>query len=238
MKKDATARLGFHESALQTADDDSSPMSQKHVEQSKLEMTIIKSIITYHEVNRKKFSFNYHVFLLSVPRSQPKIELEMGCAFQCRHQQDHHHQQASAKESLQHACYLNHSPSNPVATLSPRTPLTHGLSKLNPKDSSTNVKLSSPATNRKFDHQHGTTLSPANTQLEKPAIPTQHHIKETTTLDRWLQTSLGSVIQRPPWIEADTSSSSASWSPTAGFKRETTLSLGKSEHFNNKPSSD
>ncbi|UJR34176.1 hypothetical protein I4U23_021583 [Adineta vaga] len=140
----------------------------------------------------------------------------------------HHHfnQQSSAKEFLQHAFYFNHPPPNAVATLSPRHHLSNGLSKLNTENSSTNLKLSSSTlTNGKLDQQQ--IISPTNTPLKKPI--NQQQSKETSSFDQWLQPPLGSVIQGPPCIQADTSSSSSttSSSVTAGSKCETTLSSGE-----------
>ncbi|CAF5145798.1 unnamed protein product, partial [Rotaria magnacalcarata] len=71
----------------------------------------------------------------------------------------------------------------------------------------------------KLDQQQ--TISPTNTQIKKPA--TQQQVKDVLTFDQWLQPPLGSIIQGPPCVQADTASSSSS-SATAGSKGETTLS--------------
>jgi hypothetical protein len=150
----------------------------------------------------------------------------------------HLHQQPSAKEFLQHAFYFNHPPPNTVATLSPRHHLSNGLSKLNTENSTANLKLSTPSTNGKLDQQQ--IISPSNAQIKKPIIqPSQQqqqqqqqqsHVKEALAFDQWLQPPLGSIIQGPPCIQADTasssSSSSTSSSAAAGSKSETTLSSG------------
>jgi hypothetical protein len=146
----------------------------------------------------------------------------------------HLHQQPSAKEFLQHAFYFNHPPPNTVATLSPRHHLSNGLSKLNTENSTTNLKLTSPSTinNGKLDQQQ--ILSPTNTQIKKPTIQQQQqqHAKEALAFDQWLQPPLGSIIQGPPCIQADTSTSSSSTSSaTAGLKSETTLSSGMLNFF-------
>lgn len=135
----------------------------------------------------------------------------------------HHHfnQQSSAKEFLQHAFYFNHPPPNTVATLSPRHHLSNGLSKLNSENSTANLKLNSSVTNSKLDAQQ--TLSPA----KKPASTPQQQAKDALAFDQWLQPPAGSVIQGPPCIQADTSSSSTTSSATAGSKSETTLSSGE-----------
>jgi hypothetical protein len=141
----------------------------------------------------------------------------------------HLHQQPSAKEFLQHAFYFNHPPPNTVATLSPRHHLSNGLSKLNTENSTSNLKLSSPATltNGKLDQQQ--IISPSNNQIKKPTIQ-QQHAKEALAFDQWLQPPLGSIIQGPPCIQADTASSSSSSSSTSSatgdLKSETTLSSG------------
>jgi hypothetical protein len=146
-----------------------------------------------------------------------------------RHHHHHFNQQPSAKEFLQHAFYYNHPPPNTVATLSPRHHLSNGLSKLNTENSTSNLKLSSPSTttNGKLDQQQ--TISPTNTQIKKPTIQQQQQTKEALAFDQWLQPPLGSIIQGPPCIQADTSSSSSSStsSATAGSKSETTLSSGE-----------
>ena len=147
----------------------------------------------------------------------------------------HHHlqQQSSAKEFLQHAFYFNHPPPNAVATLSPRHHLSNGSSKLNTEHSPSNLKLSSSsvATYGKCDQSR--TLSPTHGQLKKAIVqPQQQQSKEALAYDQWLQPPLGSIIQGPPCIQADTASSSSSSSSssascaTAGFKSETTLSSG------------
>ncbi|CAF3727740.1 unnamed protein product [Rotaria socialis] len=137
----------------------------------------------------------------------------------------HHHfnQQPSAKEFLQHAFYFNHAPPNTVATITPRHHLSNGLSKLNTENSTSN-KLLSPSTinNGKLDQQQ--TISPTNTQIKKPA--TQQQVKDVLAFDQWLQPPLGSIIQGPPCVQADTASSSSS-SAAAGSKGETTLSSGE-----------
>jgi hypothetical protein len=142
-----------------------------------------------------------------------------------RHHHHQLHQQPSAKEFLQHAFYFNHPPPNTVATLSPRHHLSNGLSKLNTENSTSNIKLSSPSThNGKFDQQQ--IISSINSQIKKPIIQ-QQQAKEALAFDQWLQPPLGSIIQGPPCIQADTSSSSSSTSSaTAGCKSETTLSSG------------
>ncbi|CAF1073397.1 unnamed protein product [Adineta steineri] len=145
----------------------------------------------------------------------------------------HHHfnQQPSAKEFLQHAFYFNHPPPNTVATLSPRHHLSNGLSKLNTENSTSNTKLSSittTTTNGKLDQQQ--IISPNNTQIKKPIIQ-QQQVKDALAFDQWLQPPLGSIIQGPPCLQPDTSSSSSSSSSTssatAGSKCETTLSSGE-----------
>ena len=144
--------------------------------------------------------------------------------FFARHQQ-HLQQQATAKEFLQHAYYFNHPPPNAVATLSPRNHLTNGLSKLNTENSLANLKLSSPSnlTNGKLIDQQ-TTISPPTIQLKK-GLPTNQQVKDALAFDPWLQPPLGSVIQGPPCVQADTKSSVNSL-VTAGQKSETTLSSG------------
>jgi len=152
----------------------------------------------------------------------------------------HLHQQPSAKEFLQHAFYFNHPPPNTVATLSPRHHLSNGLSKLNTETSTTNLKLLSPSTitNGKLDQQQITSPN-NNTQIKKPTIQQQQqqqqHAKEALAFDQWLQPPLGSIIQGPPCIQADTSSSSSSSSSTSsgttGLKSETTLSSGMLHFF-------
>jgi hypothetical protein len=133
------------------------------------------------------------------------------------------HQQPSAKEFLQHAYYFNHPPPNTVATNLPRHLLGNGLSKLNTENSLSNLKLSSSSTtiNGKIDSQQSSTDS----QLKKPTI---QQSKEALNFDQWLQPPLGSMIQRPPCLAADTSSSS---SAAAGFKSETVLSSGMFTSF-------
>jgi hypothetical protein len=134
-----------------------------------------------------------------------------------RHHQ-HLQQQPSAKEFLQHAFYYNHPSPNTVAPNLPRHLLGNGLSKLNTENSLSNLKLSSSSTtiNGKIDSQQSSTDS----QLKKPTI---QQSKEALNFDQWLQPPLGSMIQRPPCLAADTSSSS---SAAAGFKSETVLSSG------------
>ncbi len=117
----------------------------------------------------------------------------------------HHQQQPSAKEFLQHAFYYNLPPPNTVATNLPRHLLGNGLSKLNTENSVSNLKLST--SNGKIDRHH---LS-IDSQIKKPP-------KETLTFDQWLQPPLGSIIQGPPCLEADTS--------VATSKSETILSSG------------
>lgn len=144
----------------------------------------------------------------------------------------HLHQQPSAKEFLQHAFYFNHPPPNTVATLSPRHHLSNGLSKLNTENSAANLKLSSPSTISNGKHDQQQIISSPNTQIKKPTIQQQQqqqqHAKEALAFDQWLQPPLGSIIQGPPCIQADTASSSSSStsSATAGLKSETTLSSG------------
>lgn len=145
-----------------------------------------------------------------------------------RHQQ-HLQQQATAKEFLQHAFYFNHPPPNAVATLSPRNHLTNGLSKLNTENSLANLKLSSPSSlsNGKLLDQQ-TNLSPPSIQMKK-GLPANPSAKEALAFDPWLQPPLGSIIQGPPCLQADTkSSASSSSAATAGIKSETTLSSGMS----------
>jgi hypothetical protein len=126
------------------------------------------------------------------------------------------HQQPSAKEFLQHAYYFNHPPPNTVATNLPRHLLGNGLSKLN-TENSTKLSSSSVATiNGKIDQQQ----LPTSSQIKKATI---QQTKEAHAFDQWLQPPLGSIIQGPPCLQADTSSSSTA---TAGFKCETTLSSG------------
>jgi hypothetical protein len=133
-----------------------------------------------------------------------------------RHHHHQLHQQPSAKEFLQHAFYFNHPPPNTVATLSPRHHLSNGLSKLN-TENSTKLSSSSVATiNGKIDQQQ----LPTSSQIKKATI---QQTKEAHAFDQWLQPPLGSIIQGPPCLQADTSSSSTA---TAGFKCETTLSSG------------
>jgi hypothetical protein len=117
----------------------------------------------------------------------------------------HHQQQPNAKEFLQHAFYYNLPPPNTVATNLPRHLLGNGLSKLNTENSISNLKLST--SNGKIDRHH---LS-IDSQIKKPP-------KETLTFDQWLQPPLGSIIQGPPCLEADTS--------VATSKSETILSSG------------
>ena len=132
-------------------------------------------------------------------------------------QQQQQQQPSNPKEFLQHTFYYNHPPPNTVATLSPRHHLTNGLSKLNTENSaSSNLKTSTNNNNNtKLDQQ-------ANCSSIK-----KQHLKEALAFDQWLQPPLGSVIQGPPCIQADTSSSSntiLSVSPRS--KTETTLSSG------------
>jgi hypothetical protein len=135
----------------------------------------------------------------------------------------HHHQQLqqqqpNAKEFLQHAFYYNHPPPNTVATNLPRHLLGNGLSKLNTENSISNLKLSSLSTtiNGKIDQQQSSTDS----QIKKPTI---QQVKEALGFDQWLQPPLGSIIQGPPCLQADTSTSSSS---AGDFKSETILSSG------------
>jgi len=134
------------------------------------------------------------------------------------HLQQQQQQPSNPKEFLQHTFYYNHPPPNTVATLSPRHHLTNGLSKLNTENStSSNLKTSTNNNNNtKLDQQ-------ANCSSIK-----KQHLKEALAFDQWLQPPLGSVIQGPPCIQADTSSSSntiLSVSPRS--KTETTLSSGE-----------
>lgn len=148
----------------------------------------------------------------------------------------HLHQQPTAKEFLQHAFYFNHPPPNTVATLSPRHHLSNGLSKLNTENAIGNHKLSLPSTaitNGKLDQQ-SQLVSPSNTPIKKPVIQPspqqQQHAKEALAFDQWLQPPLGSIIQGPPCVQADTTTSTSSAtvsSATTGSKSETTLSSGR-----------
>jgi hypothetical protein len=143
------------------------------------------------------------------------------------HQQLQQQQQPSAKEFLQHAFYYNHPPPNTVATNLPRHLLGNGLSKLNTENSTSNLKLSSLSAtiNGKIDQQQISNDS----QIKKP---TTQQAKEALGFDQWLQPPLGSIIQGPPCIQADTSTSSSSTSSaTAGLKSETTLSSGMLNFF-------
>ncbi|UJR24637.1 hypothetical protein I4U23_006011 [Adineta vaga] len=122
------------------------------------------------------------------------------------HHHQHHLQQPTAKEFLQHAFYYNHPPPNRVATNLPRHLLGNGLSKLNTENSLANLKLST--INGKNDSQQSFNHSP----LKKLS-------KETLTFDQWLQPPVGSMIQGPPCLPADTS--------IAALKSETILSSGE-----------
>lgn len=122
----------------------------------------------------------------------------------------HHHQQRqkqpNAKEFVEHGFYYNHPPPNRVATDLPRHLLGNGLSKLNTENSISNVKLSSSLIiiNGKIDAQ------------------VKQQTKERFAFDQWLQPPVGSIIQRPPCSQADTSTSS----PGGDLKSETILSSG------------
>ncbi len=139
------------------------------------------------------------------------------------HQQLQQQQQPSTKEFLQHAFYYNHPPPNTVATNLPRHLLGNGLSKLNTENSSSNLKLSSSSVtiNGKTDQQQSSTDS----QIKKPTI---QQAKEALGFDQWLQPPLGSIIQGPPCLQADTSTSSSS---AGDFKSETILSSGMLIYF-------
>jgi hypothetical protein len=128
----------------------------------------------------------------------------------------HHHKQfePSVKEYLQDGFYYNSLPPNTVATNFPRHLLGNGLSKLNTENSILNQKLSS--INEKVDQQD---LS-NDCYIKKCPI---QQSKETLTFDQWLQPPIGSIIQGPPCLQSDTSSSS---SATNDFKTETILSSG------------
>ncbi|CAF0738114.1 unnamed protein product [Adineta steineri] len=123
-----------------------------------------------------------------------------------RHHPHLQQQQPTAKEFLQHAFYYNHPPPNTVATNLPRHLLGNGLSKLNTENSISNLKLST--LNGKIDSQQISNDS----QIKKST-------KEPTTFDQWLQPPLGSMIQGPPCLQADTS--------IGGSKSETILSSGE-----------
>jgi len=143
-----------------------------------------------------------------------------------RHHQQLQQQQPSAKEFLQHAFYYNHPPPNTVATNLPRHLLGNGLSKLNTENSTSNLKLSSLSAtiNGKIDQQQISNDS----QIKKP---TTQQAKEALGFDQWLQPPLGSMIQGPPCIQADTSTSSSS---AGDLKSETILSSGMNSYLFNR----
>jgi hypothetical protein len=148
----------------------------------------------------------------SIPPSVSSFDPQLLKLLARHHQQL---QQPSAKEFLQHAFYYNHPPPNTVATNLPRHLLGNGSSKLNTENSGSTLKLSSSSTaiNGKIDQQQ----SSNDCQLKKPIS------KEALGFDQWLQPPLGSLIQGPPCLQADTSTSS---SAVNDLKSETILSSG------------
>lgn len=122
----------------------------------------------------------------------------------------HHsqYQQTNTKEFLQHAFYYNHPPPNAVATNLPRHFLGNGSSKLNTENSGSSFSLI---------HHGKTTDSTSNdSQMKKSLL----QLKESNDFDQWLQPPIGSLIQGPPCIPSDKSST------IKDLKSETTLSSG------------
>jgi hypothetical protein len=141
-----------------------------------------------------------------------------------RHHQQLQQQQPSAKEFLQHAFYYNHPPPNTVATNLPRHLLGNGSSKLNTENSGSNLKLSSSLSSTA---NNGKIESSNDCQIKKST-------KETLGFDQWLQPPLGSLIQGPPCLQSDTSTSS---STVNDLKSETILSSGTFFLYGKKTSS-
>lgn len=113
-----------------------------------------------------------------------------------------HHQhfqhQSRVKDFLPHTFYYNHPPPNTIATSLPRHLLGNGLSKLNTDNTSSHLRIDSSQTLREF-------------QVKKSS-------KESLNYDQWLQPPVGSIIQGPPCLQADTSLTAS--------KTETILSSG------------
>ena len=156
----------------------------------------------------------------SVPPSVSSFDPQLLKLLARHHHQQFQQQQPSAKEFLQHALYYNHPPPpNTVATNLPRHLLGNGSSKLNTENSLSNLKLSSSSSstiNGKIDQSQ----SLLDSQMKKSTI---QQTKDTLAFDQWLQPPLGSLIQGPPCLQPDTSTSS---STVTDLKSETILSSG------------
>ena len=132
-----------------------------------------------------------------------------------------HHQQSNTKEFLQHAFYYNHPPPNAVATNLPRHFLGNGSSKLNTENSGSTTKYFSHGKIDQQQQQQSSSSSSNDSPMKKTLL---QQMKQPTDFDQWLQPPLGSLIQGPPCLQADKSTSSTA----ADLKSETTLSSGRS----------